>query len=99
MAAFTFRQAQYEAGLKTFAGSHAEYDGYFLAAVAESLKEQFPDLISHRMRGQLVTPNYDGGLVLHGLCAHSGTGDAGYRLAAAADPRSGSATPPRRPAF
>jgi hypothetical protein len=86
VAAFTFRQAQYEAGLKTFAGSHAEYDGYFLAAVAESLKEQFPDLISHRMRGQLVTPNYDGGLVLHGLCAHSGTGDAGYRLVAAADP-------------
>ena len=60
--------------------------GYFLAAVAESLKEQFPDLVSHRMRGQLVTPNYDGGLVLHGLCAHSGTGDVGYRLVAAADP-------------
>jgi hypothetical protein len=66
--------------------SHAEYDGYFLAAVAESLKEQFPDLVSHRMRGHLVTPNYDGGLVLHGLCAHSGAGDAGYRLVAAADP-------------
>jgi hypothetical protein len=33
-----------------------------------------------------VTPNYDGGLVLHGLCAHSGAGDAGYRLVAAADP-------------
>jgi hypothetical protein len=86
LAAFTFRQALYEAGLKTFDGSHVEYDRHFLAAVAESLKEQFPELVSHRMRGQLVTPDHDGGLVLHGLLAHSGTGDEGYRLVAAADP-------------
>jgi hypothetical protein len=86
LAAFTFRQEEYEVGLKNFAGTREEYDGVFLAAVAESLKEQFPQLASHHMQGRLVTPDYDGGIVLHGLCVHSGTGDAGYRLVAAADP-------------
>jgi hypothetical protein len=41
-----------------------------------------PELVSHSMRGQLVTPDHDGGLVLHGLLAHSGTGDEGYCLVA-----------------
>jgi hypothetical protein len=104
LAAFTFRQAQaaqYEAGLETFDGSHAEYDGHFLAAVAESSKEQFPELVSHRMRGQLVTSDYDGGLVLHGLLARP-TAEQGMRGIAwwqLLTLQIGSATPPRLPAF
>ena len=86
LAAFTFQQSNYEDGLKSSGASEEEYSGYFMAAVARHLKEEFQELAEHPMQGRLVTPDHDGGLLLHGLCIHCGTGDKGYRLVAAADP-------------
>ena len=86
LAAFTFQQSNYEKGLKSSGASEEEYSGYFMAAVARHLKNEFSELADHPMEGHLVTPDHNGGLLLHGLLIHCGTGDAGYRLVAAADP-------------
>ena len=86
LAAFTFQQSNYEKGLKSSGASEEEYSGYFMAAVARHLKNEFSELADHPMEGHLVTPDHNGGLLLHGLLIHCGPGDAGYRLVAAADP-------------
>jgi hypothetical protein len=86
LAAFTFQHTEYAEGLKRSGASEEEYSGYYMAAVARHLKNKFPELAGHPLQGRLVTPDHDGGLLLHGLCIHCGTGDAGYRLVAAADP-------------
>lgn len=86
LAAFTFQQSNYEEGLKGSGASEEGYSGYFMAAVARHLKNEFPELADHPMEGHLVTPDHNGGLLLHGLLIHCGTGDRGYRLVAAADP-------------
>ena len=86
LACFTFRQEEYEALLGAFEGSDEEFSAVYMSKLSQHLKETFPHLAAIPLKGHLVTPGPEDALLIHGFCVHCGTGDAGYRLVATADP-------------
>jgi hypothetical protein len=86
LACFTFRQEEYEALLGAFEGSDEEFSSFYMGRLSQHLKEKFPHLAACPLKGRLVTPGPEDALLIHGLCVHCGTCDAGYRLLASVDP-------------
>jgi hypothetical protein len=85
IAAYEFRERTYVKELNTYLASQP--GGTSLAySLAQFMKKEHPELANHPMEGRLIRPAHDGGLLLHGLLVHSGTGYKGYRVIAAADP-------------
>ena len=86
LACFTFRQEEYEALLGSFEGRDDEFSALYMSKLSQHLKETFPHLAAYPLKARLVTPGPEDALLIHGFCVHCGTGDAGYRLVATADP-------------
>ena len=86
LACFTFRQEEYEALLGSFEGRDDEFSALYMSKLSQHLKETFPHLAAYPLKGRLVTSGPEHALLIHGFCVHCGTGDAGYRLVATADP-------------
>jgi hypothetical protein len=86
LACFTFRQDKYEALLTDFKGNDDEFSAHYMGKLSQHLRTTYPHLAALPLKGRLVTPGPDDALLIHGLCVHCGTGDAGYRLLATADP-------------
>jgi len=86
LACFTFRQEAFGALLSDFKGSDEEFSSFYMDKLSQHLKNTYPHLAALPLEGRLVTPGPEDALLIHGLCVHCGTGDAGYRLLASADP-------------
>jgi hypothetical protein len=86
LACFTYRLAEYEALLGDFEGNDEEFAPVYMEKLSQHLRETFPHLAAIPLKGRLVTPGPEDALLIHGLCVHCGTGDAGYRLIGVADP-------------
>ena len=92
IAAYEFRESTYVHQLHAYLASQPgktkeSFTKHFMYSLAQHMKKKHPELASHPMEGRIIRPEHDGGLLVHGLLIHSGTGHKGYRVIAAADPQ------------
>ena len=86
LAAYSFAQEHCKALFEEFSGSEDDTFKRYSRKVCEHFRTAQPDLPVERLEFRLLAVGPDDGVLIHGLGAHSGTGDAGYRLIATFDP-------------